>query len=274
MRSSFAAAVSLSLAVCVGGACVAPGSGETDLPSGLLANDGCEGEAPACIMGCTTRAFLGRAECEMGTWHCGTGVRHDLCCDPVFAPQRCPEWGEQCRLAAEASDDAPSEGAPAPASRACAEGYTCVVSRTWPLPANDGEEGLCRLGDWSIPAPLGNCSRDDVLEGSRVFDLGPAAVKLEGVVQVEPICDGRRCDGDDPCCQHCMGSYLLDLAGPDEAPLTIALRTETVSCAGTNCGFTCAPLQPGRRYRIWGLWVPDESSATPGALYVAGSCAN
>lgn len=244
--------------LCLG--CVAPGSGETDLPSAIHANDGCEGEAPACIMGCSTRAYLGRAACDLGTWHCETGVRHDLCCDPVYAPEQCPEWGDQC--SAGSSDDA------------CAEGYTCVVSRTWPLPANDGDVGVCRLGDWSIPAPLGDCSLDDVLDGERVLDLGPAAVKLEGVVQVEPICDGRRCDAADPCCQHCMGSYVLDLAGPDEAPLTIALRTETVSCAGTNCGFTCAPLQPGRRYRIWGLWVPDESSATPGALYVAGSCAN
>lgn len=233
-------------------ACVAPGSGETDRPGNVIAAGGCEGEAPTCIMGCSTRAYLGRAECDLGIWHCEHGVRHDLCCDPILAPEQCPEWGDECT-----------------AESACGEGYTCVVSRTWPLPAADG---VCRLGDWSIPAPLGDCSLDDVLDGDRIFDIGPAAVKLEGVVQVEPVCDGRRCDSDDPCCQHCMGSYALDLAAPGEAPMTIALRTETLSCAGTNCGFTCAPLQPGRRYRVWGLWVPDDGGA--GALYVAGSCAD
>jgi len=235
-------------------ACVAPGSGETARPSGITAASGCEGEAPACIMGCSTRAYLGRAECDQGIWHCEQGVRHDLCCDPVFAPEQCPEWGDQCA-----------------ADGACGEGYTCVVSRTWPLPS---DAGVCRLGDWSIPEPLSDCNRDDVLDGHRVFEIGPAAVKLEGVVQVEPICDDRRCDDEDPCCQRCMGSYELDLAGPGEAPMTIALRTETLSCVGTNCGFTCAPLQPGRRYRLWGLWAPDDTGATSGALYVAGSCAD
>ncbi len=249
---SFAPAACLAFGVALG--CVAPGSGETGPPGGVVAAFGCEGEAPACVMGCSARAYLARARCEEGVWHCEHGVRTDLCCDPIYAPEHCPDWGESC-------------GAYEP----CADGYTCVSSRSWPLPA---DEGVCRLGDWSIPAPLETCSRDDVLQGHRLFELGPAAVKLEGVVVVEPLCDGRRCSADNPCCQRCTGSYALDVAEPGAGPLEVPLRTETLSCAGSNCGFTCAPLQPGRRYRIWGLWLPDGGGATPGALYVAGSCAD
>lgn len=232
------------------GACVAPGSGETRAPSGLIAAGGCGGEPPACIMGCAARAYLERASCEDGTWHCEHGVRHDLCCDPVLAPEHCPEWGDDC-------------------DAGCAEGYTCVSSRSWPLPA---DEGVCRLGDWTIPEPLEDCSRDDALRPELLPGLAAAAIKLEGLVEVELGCDDRRCSAESPCCQRCIGSYTLDVGG--EPHLRVALRTETISCVGNNCGFSCAPLQPGRRYVVWGLWQPDDAGAAPGALYVAGSCAN
>lgn len=242
------------MTTCLMLACVAPGSGETGPPERVVEAIGCEGEIPACIMGCTTRAYLGRAVCEAGIWHCDTGVRDDLCCDPVYQPEQCPEWGDTCY---------PNAG--------CSDGYTCVASRSWPLPS---DEGICHLGDWAIPEPLASCSGDDVLQGRHLFDLGPAAVKVEGVVVVEPDCDDKRCSAANPCCQTCTGSYALDVAEANETPMRVALRTETLSCAGNNCGFTCSPLQPGRRYRIWGLWLPDGGGAFPGALYVAGSCAD
>lgn len=232
------------------GACVAPPPVEP-LPASITGVVGCEGEQPACILGCNARAYLGRAQCDDGIWRCDGGVRHDLCCDAIYNPDQCPEWGNAC------APDHP-----------CADGYTCISSRSWPLPA---ESGICRLGDWSVPEPLGDCGRDDdLLDGHHLAELGLAAVKVEGVVQVEPICDGKTCSPSDPCCQRCVGSYRLDVAAPDEAPMPVALRTETLACAGNNCGFTCAPLQPGRRYRVYGLWVPDDG----GALYVAGSCAD
>jgi hypothetical protein len=109
-----------------------------------------------------------------------------------------------------------------------------------------------------------------VLAPKHLRDIGAAAIKLEGVVAVDLTCDDKRCTPEKPCCQRCLGSYALDLGG--EEPLRVALRTETISCVGNNCGFSCAPLQPGRRYLVWGLWVPDDAGGAPGALYVAGSC--
>jgi hypothetical protein len=242
----------VALACVTMSACVAPGSGETGPPLGVVTAIGCAGEAPASVMGCSTGAYMDRAVCESGIWHCDHGIRDDLCCDPVFQPEQCPEWGETC-----------APGAP------CSDGYTCVVSRSWPLPT---DEGICHLGDWTIPEPLASCAGDDVIQGRHLFDIGPAAIKLEGIVVVEPSCDDRRCSNDNPCCQRCTGSYALDLADVGQSPMEVSLRTETLSCAGTNCGFTCSPLQPGRRYRIWGLWLPDDGGAAPGALYVAGYC--
>jgi len=234
----------------VWGACVAPGSGETGAPGAILSEGGCAGQAPACIFGCAARADLGRATCEDSVWHCERGVRRDLCCDPAFSPEQCPAWGDAC-------------------ARGCAAGYTCVTSRSWPLPS---AQGVCRLGDWSIPEPLVGCGVDDVLRADLLPSLGTAAIKLDGVVSVSPSCDDTRCTPASPCCQRCVGSYALELAG--EPPLRIGLRTETVACVGDNCGFSCAPLQPGRHYLVWGRWVPDDGGAAPGALYVAGSCAD
>jgi len=233
-------------------ACVAPGSGETAAPMGILATDGCGGEPPACVMGCAARAYIERATCEDGIWHCDHGVRHDLCCDPLLAPEHCPEWGDAC-------------------GAGCPEGYTCVSSRSWPLPSDDG---VCRLGDWTIPEPLETCDTHDALRPELLASLGPAAIKLEGLVEVELRCDGRRCTDADPCCQDCVGAYTLDLGADDELRARVALRTETISCVGNNCGFSCAPLQPGRRYLVWGLWVPGDAGTAPGALYLAGSCAD
>jgi len=248
----------LAAAACTTIACVAPGTGETGPPSGIIAASGCEGLAPPCVMSCDARAYLERASCEGGVWHCDAGVRIDLCCDPVNAPENCPEWGDECDACADDTCSGP-----------CADGYTCVTSRNWPLPA---ETGVCRLGDWSIPEPLGDCAREDLLRPELLLGLGTAAVKLEGVVAAEMDCNGKRCGAQNPCCQRCVGSYVLDLDGEEQ--LRIALRTETIACIGTNCGFSCAPLQPGRRYLVWGLWVPDDAGAAPGELFVAGSCAD
>jgi hypothetical protein len=130
---------------------------------------------------------------------------------------------------------------------------------------------VCRLGDWQIPDELARCEPLDVTSPEIVGAIGQSAIKVEGVVQVVPTCDGRRCDASDPCCQRCTGAYRLDMMDRDHTQ-RISLRTETLSCAGTNCGFTCAPLQPGRRYRLWGMWQPDAGATAPGSLFVAGYC--
>lgn len=231
-------------------ACVAPGTGETPLPP-LSLPSACGGTAPSCVTSCQEREALATATCEEGVYRCEVGAREDLCCDPVDNPERCPEWGAVCR------EDAP-----------CAEGYTCVTSRSWPMP---DLEGVCRLGDWTIPPELSRCEPLDVTTAAVIPSMGQSPLKIEGVVQVVPSCDDRRCTADNPCCQRCIGSYRLDMIERNLA-LRVGLRTETLSCVGTNCGFSCAPLQPGRRYRLWGMWMPDDGATAPGTLFVAGSC--
>lgn len=233
------------------GACVAPGSGQTDMPTLALPTP-CGTTTPSCISSCNEREELGPAVCDEGIFRCARGIREDLCCDPIENPERCPEWGAICR-----------------ASAPCAEGYTCVTSRSWPLPDVDG---VCRLGDWSIPEPLARCEPNDVLRPEVLALVGQGAVKVEGVIRVEPTCDTRRCDAKNPCCQRCTGVYALDITAPSGL-MRIGVRTETLSCIGTNCGFSCAPLQPGRRYRLWGMWVPQTGATAPGSLYMAGFCA-
>lgn len=231
-------------------ACVAPGTGETPLPSFSVPN-ACTGLAPSCVTSCADRTALATATCDEGVYRCEAGAREDLCCDALNAPERCPEWGAVCR------EDAP-----------CAQGYTCVSSRSWPMP---DLEGVCRLGDWAIPPELSRCEPIDVTTAALLPSMGQSPLKIEGVVQVVPTCDDRRCTADNPCCQRCIGSYRLDMI-ERELALRVGLRTETLSCVGTNCGFSCAPLQPGRRYRLWGMWMPDDGATAPGTLFVAGSC--
>jgi len=230
--------------------CVAPGSGQTDLPPLAFPNM-CLELAPSCISSCSEPAELGVATCDEGIFRCERGVREDLCCDPETSPERCPEWGAMC-----------DESTP------CQVGYTCVASRSWPLP---DLVGVCRLGDWTIPAELARCEPLDVTAPAVVAAIGQSPLKVEGIVQVEPTCDNRRCDAKDPCCQRCTGVYALDMADRDGL-VRIGVRTETLSCVGTNCGFSCAPLQPGRRYRLWGMWVPQEGATAPGSLFVSGFC--
>lgn len=233
-------------------ACVAPGTGATPAPA-FARPSACEGPQPTCIDACSTSIRITESRCEDGLWRCELGVRSDLCCDPLDAPEQCPEWADLCTP-----------------SSPCANGYTCVGSRNWPLPS---DEGVCRLGDWSIPAPLGNCAARDVLAPDFLPGLPPAAIKLEGIISVAMRCDDRECDLRTPCCQRCIGNYALDMLTRDGTPVSIGLHTETLSCVGTNCGFSCAPMQPGRRYRVWGLWLPDTGASAPGTLYVAGTCA-
>ncbi len=234
-------------------ACVAPGSGSTPAPP-LVEDLTCKGAAPFCITSCETPDKLSTSHCEDGLWHCEDGIRHDLCCDPLNAPDLCPEWGDLC-----------DESAP------CTDGYTCVTGRSWPLPA---DSGVCRLGDWRIPPALASCDKSDSLNPSLLPGLGPAVIKLDGVVTTSLKCDDRRCDLHNPCCQRCIGNYALEMQTSDGGLATIALRTETLSCVGTNCGFTCAPMQPGRRYRVWGIFLPDDGAQAPGTLFVAGACAD
>jgi len=213
----------------------------------------CEAPAPLCLSSCQDPHEARVATCSDGAWRCATGVRADLCCDPVYNPGPCDEWSAPCTLAAP-----------------CPAGYTCVESRLWPLPS---ASGTCRLGQWQIPETLTRCDeRTFITLADLLRDRPLSMAHIEGVVRVFPRCEDKRCPPDNPCCQQCTGSYELELR-PDEAlPYHIAVRARSVACAGTNCSFSCAPLQPGRRYRIWGLWSPDGAPGKQGLLYLAGFC--
>lgn len=218
----------------------------------------CDGWAPTCVASCGAPDELAPASCDGGTWHCDAGVREDLCCDPVAHPESCPARGESC-------DDA----------TACDAGYTCVRAADFPVPVVEGERGVCLLGDWSV-GDFESCNgRQALVWPEALLQRGGAmtrrAVQVEGVVGVAQTCLELDCAPDDPCCQPCTGSYTLALTTSTGEWFEVGLRTETVGCAGTNCGFTCTPLQPGRRYRVWGLWDPAAAGGA-GELIYAGHC--
>lgn len=225
---------------------------------GVIDRLSCLGQTPACLSACAEGKVLSGASCEHGAWSCAAGVREDLCCDAVNAPESCPPWGDTCS-----------------AETPCASGYTCVESRAFPLPfsaeSDASAEGLCRFGDWSL-GDVASCDGRDALVWPEALLLGHARpIQVEGVVGVEPRCDDTKCTAENPCCQSCIGAYTLALTTSEGEPMSVALRTETTACGGTNCGYSCAPLQPGRRYRVWGLWEPD-ADAGAGTLYYAGHC--
>lgn len=218
----------------------------------------CGGPPPTCLTGCRARLHDLDALCVEGAWVCPSGVREDLCCDTALRPEACETWGDSCDP-----------------TRLCPDGYTCVQGRDWPIEA---DLGVCRLGDWRVPPEVARCGEPSpaVWPDALVSYDGPTAVQLEGVVRVTPVCDDRRCDAENPCCQRCMGSYTLEAPRTDGALMALSLRTDSVACAGTNCGFTCTPLQPGRRYRVFGIWLPPSPSGDVaqgvGMMYLVGHC--
>lgn len=213
----------------------------------------CDGEAPLCVDACGTSPAIGEATCTDTAWTCRRGIRDDLCCDPVARPDTCETWTTSCSV-----------------SDPCPGGYTCVHSRTHPVPADDG---VCRLGDLALPAALTQCNNAGLTPPALLASLGVSPVKVVGVVNVEMTCEDRRCNAADPCCQACAGAYMIEIVDETHAErVTLPIRTESLACAGTNCGYSCSPLQPGRRYLIWGLFMPSTSAVAPGTLYYSGHC--
>ena len=247
----------LALALC--GACVEPPPPASIDDNPLVDRLGCLGQTPACLEGCRTRDVLAGASCEEGTWRCPDGgVREDLCCDPLANPGSCPDWGDACGGGA-----------------ACPSGYSCVRSRAFPVPyQGDAGDGICRLGEWSMAGFDACTGEQPLLWPEALLDRGGGPIQVGGIVSADPSCEDHTCPPDDACCQRCTGSYTLAMMTSDGQPLEVPLRTETVACAGTNCGYSCSPLQPGRRYRVWGLWDPDapRPSGGRGAILYAGHC--
>ncbi len=225
------------------------------LPEAVAAEDSrCAGEAPTCLSACRDGVALGEATCKLGRWACAEGVKDTLCCDPVEAPDRCATWDISC-----------ADGL------ACPDGYTCVQSRLHPVPARDG---ICRLGELSLPPGLAACNAQAVTPASLLALAGAGPLKVDGLVEMEYSCKGPTCDPTTPCCKACTGSLRVQVVDPSlGVSVALPIRTETVACAGSNCGITCAPMQPGRRYIVWGTYLPSEHPGGVGTLYHMGHCA-
>lgn len=238
------------------GGCDADADTSRETPIEGTLNGGCQGEPVACLDSCFSGITEGLTECRDGMWSCASGVRAALCCDPVDNPDACDTWSATC-----------SETEP------CGAGYTCVKSRTHPVPAADG---FCRFGDLSIPDTITQCDTRGLVNPGLLPYMGTSPVKVQGVVTAEVVCENETCSEQNPCCQTCAGSLEVELvdpdAGPDAERFLLPIRTESVACAGTNCGYSCYPLQPGRRYTLWGLYVPAPVGSVRGMLYYTGHC--
>jgi hypothetical protein len=133
--------------------------------------------------------------------------------------------------------------------------------------------GLCRLGELGLNPTLVSCTEEGVTPPELLSVMDAGAVKLEGLVVIDTTCEQRSCPPDDPCCAQCTGSYRLEMDRGEDAPgITLPIRTPTIGCTGTVCGLSCAPLEPGRRYRLWGSFIPKTGTLHFGTLHYVGSC--
>jgi len=257
-------AVSLSTA-CVG---VEDTPGLPQAPNNPAA--GCDlDDAPRCLASCGQLLEVAGPTCRSGRWSCGSGIDSRVCCDPEVSPGTCPTWERNCFVPPEVPED-PEEPVDPDAGK-CPSGYTCVQSRTHPTPA---DTGVCRFGDLHIPEQMGQCSVADATpsEFLPLLDTGP--VKVQGMLVIDTLCGDNTCTADNMCCNNCYGSYRLILDGgtPGREEAALPIHTEAIACVGTNCGITCTPMQPGRRYVIWGTYMPSELSGDVGKLYYYGHC--
>lgn len=255
LRPATLSAALLSCVVCF--ACAAPGEGDPGrwdrLPGDQASAPECSGAAPSCVASCGLPDTVGEATCKAGGWSCEAGVKLSVCCDPIVTPDRCPLWEQACS-----------------AGQECRTGYTCVKSRTYPVPSGDG---VCRLGELGLPGPLASCGEADATPPDLLPLLDPGPAKVVGLLVIDYKCESKACPPDNACCQDCTGSYRLDLGDNDRgAAVVLPIQTESLSCAGTNCGLSCSPMQPGHRYAVWGTFLPAGTQTTTDVLYYMGHC--
>lgn len=229
-------------------------------------------EQPACLASCSQHLEVASAVCERSEWRCDHGIDSRVCCDIETSPEACPVWAQECdydpvALAPTSEVPEPETSAPSP----CPDGYTCVNSRTHPIPA---ERGVCRLGDLQVPPQMTQCSAADATAAAflPLLDTGP--VKVQGVLVIDTTCESNTCSAGNACCNDCYGSYRLVLDGGTIGVEggTIPILTESIACVGTNCGITCSPMQPGRRYLVWGTYSPSSLDGDIGQLHHVGHC--
>lgn len=122
----------------------------------------------------------------------------------------------------------------------CDPGTTCFFDR-------DGN-GRC--------VPVGECSDEGTVElldlARRLLRGDDIYVKVTAPVWVgPPSCSLGECPKDAPCCNACFAQLFI---GDKSLPIVLLGSDVVFGCQGSSCDFdrSCRPLEPGRRYRVWG----------------------
>ncbi len=185
---------------------------------------------PSCVSFCGTGTWV-EPECTNTGWRCRDSV------DVSY----CPDFADYC---------VPDEP--------CGAGYTCVKSVTYPVPVDD-EPGICRKGAITRRPDVEACRPDGTLDAaafvsSHAENTGQI-VKIAGELTVQMSCSSFACADDDPCCNTCLGNYVVELRDPANQKqwVDLVIDVGAPGCSGTTCDTSCGPLQPGDTYTIWGV---------------------
>ena len=195
------------------------------------ATDRCAPEdEPSCVSACDSGAWTATA-CVATGWKCWEGVNID----------HCPDYGDYC------TPESP-----------CGAGYTCVKSVTYPVPVDD-EPGICRKGAITRRPEVEACRPDGILDAATFFTTQSEntgkIVKIAGELKVRWTCSNNVCSDENPCCNTCLGNYMVELRHPDNVKqwVDIFIDVGAPGCSGTTCDTSCGPLQPGDTYTVWGV---------------------
>lgn len=207
----------------------------------------CAGTPPsACLAGCGLDPIAAVPVCEDGLWRCEAGI----------VDTACPAFEDDCTLASP-----------------CSLGYTCVASMNHPVPA---DTGICRKGTVWRDNRIESCQDFGLLSPAELVagksELTGRIVKFSGRVGVSMKCGKDPCAKDSPCCNSCVGNYVVEVADFDDptARVTMLVRTELLPCSGTNCDVSCSPLRVGDLYKLWG--VLDGCAGGQCTLLYMGAC--
>lgn len=208
----------------------------------------CGGQTPAtCVVACGQETTGQGPFCVDGKWRCDDGV----------PDTSCPDFQGLC--------DAPD---------GCGWGYTCVQSLSHPIPA---DAGICRKGIVDRDTTLEACSTDGLLAPTEFLDtresLTGSIVKLAGTLDVRVKCSKNACGPSNPCCNACVGDYVIDVRDPDDPTreIGVTIAMDLVACGGNTCDVSCGPLDVGDTYVIWGLLDRCDGSSGCTLLHM-GSC--
>lgn len=199
-----------------------------------------------CVKACGMHSTGERPVCSGGKWRCEIGIPDNSC---------------------------PNFTGPCTPNSPCGYGYTCVKSMNHAVP---DVSGVCRKGELRRDSALESCSSfgnagpGELLSNSK--ENQGQIVKVTGQVGVSLNCSDTPCIDGDPCCQSCAGNYVVGVINPldPDDSVNVAVKTEVMSCAGTNCDVSCSPLLVGDTYTVWG--VLDGCHGAKCTLLYMGGC--